>query len=98
MKAMRYLDIFTVVLVVSITSIKSSPNKEFDPNKGIHPFYLNQTPGYNASECKEKTKCRANCPEILLKPGFSRSFSQGYLRAECLRRCDELACKLNSGF
>lgn len=98
MRAVRYLDICTVVLVFSITSIKSSPKNEFDPDKGVHPYYLNQTPGYNYSECTEKAKCRENCPEIRSRPGFSRSISQGYLRAECLRKCDELACKLNNRF
>lgn len=45
MRAVRYLDICTVVLVFSITSIKSSPKNEFDPIKGVNPYYLNQTPG-----------------------------------------------------
>src|SRR6218665_1712370 len=90
------LRICLLIILSQQTSVPLLSAEPFQPDRGIHPYYLNQVPGYNFSECKEKEKCRKECPEIERKQSFTRSLTEVYLRNECLRKCDQMSCKLNS--
>lgn len=87
---------FLIFVFTSLFPLLPNPKKAFDPEKGIHPYYLNQMNGYNHDECEEKNKCRAECPEIVKRSWFNKGLTQVYLRKECIRKCDELTCKLNN--
>lgn len=92
---MTQLIISSLLFLLFTQSFFAQTKVEFSPDKGIHPYYLNQMPGFNEGECKEKSKCRSECPQVVRNPGFLKHWTQVYDRNECLRKCDQLTCNLN---
>ncbi|TGK45925.1 hypothetical protein EHQ10_18650 [Leptospira bouyouniensis] len=95
MKNNFFLIITQFILIFPINIHTNDPYNSFQPDKGIHPFYFNETPGYNLNECKEKENCIKACPEKEYRPGLIYRITKEPSRIKCLELCDQMSCKLN---